>query len=233
MGNLILILIMIATIIYLIKNIKKVIENIEKNNYEKNEPKKTKIKYGKITTTYKKNNTIKSYTQGNTTTIYTNENTKNYNTTIKGYESQYKQERKKAFEENRKKRYREFMKKNKEKGKEFELYTGQQYQNLGYTVSYNGIGKNKKDKGIDLIAKNKNEILLIQCKNWKSKKITHKELKEFIGNCVIYKEKNLKKESKNIKYIFVTSNYILDKSAEYFIKDNQDILEYKVIQYNN
>jgi len=142
-------------------------------------------------------------------------------------------ERKKAFEENRKKRYREFMKQNKEKGKEFELYTGKEYEKKGYIVSYNGIGKNKKDNGIDLIAKNNNEILLIQCKNWKSKKITHKEMKEFIGNCTVYKEKNIINANKNIRYIFVTSNYILDKSAEYFIKDNQNILEYKVIQYNN
>jgi len=155
------------------------------------------------------------------------------NTTINGYNSLYKNERKKAFEENRKKRYREFMKQNKEKGKEFELYTGKEYEKKGYIVSYNGIGKNKKDNGIDLIAKNNNEILLIQCKNWKSKKITHKEMKEFIGNCTVYKEKNIINANKNIRYIFVTSNYILDKSAEYFIKDNQNILEYKVIQYNN
>ena len=123
------------------------------------------------------------------------------------------------------------MKVNEKKGKDFELYVGKEYETLGYTVSYNGIGRKRKDGGIDIIAKNYQEILLIQCKNWKSKKITHKELKEFIANCMIYKEKYLKNEKRNIKNIYITSNDILEKSAKYFINENKNIIQYETIKY--
>ena len=123
------------------------------------------------------------------------------------------------------------MKENEKKGKDFELYVGKEYETLGYTVSYNGIGRKRKDEGIDIIAKNYQEILLIQCKNWKSKKITHKELKEFIANCMIYKEKYLKNEKRNIKNIYITSNDILEKSAKYFINENKNIIQYETIKY--
>ncbi len=123
------------------------------------------------------------------------------------------------------------MKENENKGKDFELYVGKEYETLGYAVNYNGIERKRKDEGIDLIAKNHQEILLIQCKNWKNKLITHKDLKEFIGNCMVYKEKYLKNENKNIKNIYVTSNDILDKSAKYFINENKNIIKYEIINY--
>jgi len=137
--------------------------------------------------------------------------------------------KKEIFEENRKKRYKEFIKKNIQKGKEFELKVGKYYENLGYIVSYNGIGRKLKDEGIDIIAKNKNEILLIQCKNWTgSKKITQKELRTFIGDSQVYIEKNNFK-NKNIKRIFAMPKANIDKSAQYYLEENYKILEYKII----
>ena len=48
---------------------------------------------------------------------------------------------------------------------------------------------------------------------------------------MIYKEKYLKNEKRNIKNIYITSNDILDKSAKYFINENKNIIQYEIMTH--
>ncbi|NOQ31908.1 MAG: hypothetical protein GQ570_12365 [Helicobacteraceae bacterium] len=87
----------------------------------------------------------------------------------------------------------------------------------------------RKDKGIDVIIMKDKEISLIQCKNWKQDskyKITHKLLKEFVGNTTAFLENNNKEaEGYKIKRLYITPHNILDNSAKYFLRDNR-VVEY-------
>lgn len=142
-----------------------------------------------------------------------------------------KEEKKEIFIKNRKIRARKHYIDNYQKGKDYEIFVENYFKNLGYKTKPFGQKKGRKDEGIDIIIKKNKIITLIQCKNWKAngRKITHKELKEFLGNTTTFLEKR-KNEAKGykIKRMFITSNNILDNSAKYFLKETQ-ILEYKVI----
>ena len=68
------------------------------------------------------------------------------------------------------------------KGALYEEHVAKVYRSRGYHVSEYGKQQGKKDHGIDLIAKNKKHLVLIQCKNWNEEgkwKITHKDIKVF------------------------------------------------------
>jgi Holliday junction resolvase-like predicted endonuclease len=54
-------------------------------------------------------------------------------------------------------------------GQVYEKYVGQQLEEEGYKVNYDGLNLGFLDKGIDLIAENENHINFIQCKFSKSK----------------------------------------------------------------
>lgn len=136
--------------------------------------------------------------------------------------------KKKKEEENNKNYYL----KNLKKGKEYELQIAKMLkENYNYEVNLNGLQYGKLDDGIDLIAKNSKEILLIQCKNWENSTIKVNILKEFLGNVSVYIEKNLKNEKRKIRKIFVTSNEKDYKSLKPFIDENKDIFEYRIIKY--
>ena len=51
-------------------------------------------------------------------------------------------------------------------GLEFERYCGYTFEKAGYQVKYWGILNGKADGGIDLVARNKEKIIYIQCKYW-------------------------------------------------------------------
>ena len=143
---------------------------------------------------------------------------------VKKNEEKYKPKKKKNFN------YKEL----EAKGKNYEIFVGKYFENLGYKVFYNGIMKGRKDEGIDLIAEKENEILLIQCKNWKENskyKIKDKNLKEFIGNCFLYIEKRPEILNKKIKRIYVTSNDIYDKSAIKFLEENKNLIKKMILKY--
>ncbi len=147
---------------------------------------------------------------------------------------QRKKERIKKFNENRKKRYKEFVKSNIERGKKYEIQIGKHFEDQGYIVKFNGIEKEKKDDSIDLIAIKKDEIIFIQCKNWKENskyKITQEQIKAFIGDTYKFIENNPVYKDYKIKRLFIISNKILDKGAYLFIKENQHLIKYKVIPY--
>ena len=129
--------------------------------------------------------------------------------------------------------YLKIKKSNKQKGMEYEKQVGKFFEKQGYIVKYNGIENDKKDNSIDLIAIKKNEIILIQCKNWKENskyKITLHMVKAFIGDTYKFIEENPTYKEYNIKRLFVISNKILSKSAYIFIKNNPKIINYQIIK---
>jgi len=118
-------------------------------------------------------------------------------------------------------------------GSDYENFIGTKYDTLGYSVEYNGIKKNFKDGGIDLIAIKKNKIVLVQCKNWSMSndyKINQKDLRAFIGDCYLYL-RNSNLYNKKVSFHFIVShNNILTKSAEIFLKEN-DFIKFKCIPF--
>jgi len=116
-------------------------------------------------------------------------------------------------------------------GKIFEYYVSNYFKGQGYEV-INNFEKEKNDEGIDIIAKKGDELLLIQCKNWELSVISHKEIKEFLGNCYLflYKYKEYRK-FKKVRRLYITSNSNLDKSAKYLLKDYYPFVEYFQIPF--
>jgi len=126
---------------------------------------------------------------------------------------------------------------NIQKGKNYEKQISIYFYDKGYKVKEHGLIHGKKDKGIDIIVMKNKEITLIQCKNWKAdskKRIDHVMIKEFIGNCTAFLEKN-KESAKNysVKKLYIVANDILEINAKEFIKDHKETIEYKVIPYLN
>lgn len=109
----------------------------------------------------------------------------------------------------------------KKYGDDFEKYVGKGYEEKGYEVEYRGLELGFLDKGIDLIARKPNEILLIQCKFWKKKdSITHNMVKEFYGNCNFYIDNN------NLDRKVVTCIYAVAK------QDSISSLAYELFKAN-
>ena len=129
---------------------------------------------------------------------------------------------------------KQFIQNNIKKGKDYEKFVGQYFENKGYIVKFNGIEKGKKDNSIDLIAVKDKKIILIQCKNWKENgkyKIDEKMVKSFVGDTYSFVEHNNNYKNYEIKRLFVISGKILDKSAYFYIKNNQDIIRYLLLEY--
>lgn len=98
-----------------------------------------------------------------------------------------------------------------ELGKRYERYIGYVYENLGYKVEFQGLKKGKKDRGIDLIAKKKKDILIIQCKRIrKDGFVRENTIQQLKGVVDTEKRKNPKKIVKGILY---TVNDNLDQFA--------------------
>ena len=87
-------------------------------------------------------------------------------------------------------------KKNWQIGRDYELYVGQQYENLGYQVEYHGMEKRYEDHGCDLIAKKENDIILIQCKyrgkkkDGEEKEVHENSLTQLLGTTIRYSIEN-------------------------------------------
>ena len=122
--------------------------------------------------------------------------------------------------------------KKRKKGKSYEQYIGSLYEKENWTVYYNGIHEGLKDHKIDLIAIKNNNILFIQCKNWKNPKykIELNYIKSFIYNAIKYLEKNNLKNKYNAKCLIIMSRPSLDKEAYKYIKNNK-FIDYKIIKY--
>jgi restriction system protein len=118
---------------------------------------------------------------------------------------------------------------NKRNGDEYEKKVGKYYEEKGYIVDYNGLKKGLNDGGIDLICKNENEILLIQCKNWKNWKVKHIHVKAFHSDSIKYiDENNLKNENVKLKYV-VLNNQILHNSAIQIFRNRYYNCRYEIV----
>ena len=112
-------------------------------------------------------------------------------------------------------RYIESRKKNKwQIGRDYEMFIGHKYETEGYIVEYTGITKRLEDMGRDLIAKNGDKILIIQCKNWsKTKEIHENHICQLFGTVKQYNLENHKKA----KGVLITSTS-LSATARNFAK---------------
>lgn len=80
-------------------------------------------------------------------------------------------------------------------GKMYERYIGYCYEMKGYKVEYRGIELGLKDGGIDLICRKSNEILLVQCKNWRQEStIYEKHICQLYGASRFFDKDYIQKE---------------------------------------
>lgn len=75
------------------------------------------------------------------------------------------------------------------KGFEYERQIARYFRNLGYKVDPRGIRLKKKDGGIDIICYKADEIILIQCKNYKYG-VKQDVARKFLGDCFVYERAN-------------------------------------------
>lgn len=109
-------------------------------------------------------------------------------------------------------RYTRRPKSNWQIGIEYERYVGYLYESKGYSVRYNGATEGLQDMGRDLIAENKTEILVIQCKRWASEKTIHeKHIFQLYGSCVLF---SLANPNKTIKGVFITTTKLSETARE-------------------
>ena len=111
----------------------------------------------------------------------------------------------------------------KNKGDNFEIECGREYEKKGYIVKFNGLENGKEDNSVDVIAfKPNNEILLIQCKHWsfeyckKNGFLSSKNIKAFNSDADAFLEKNTAWKDLNlpIKKLFISKNDVFNDSAK-------------------
>lgn len=145
----------------------------------------------------------------------------------------YKQKREfRPYTAEEKKAYGERKRADKVKGDIYEAYIANYYRSLGYEVIEHGKIMGRKDGGIDLIAKNHKEAIMIQCKNWKAESkytINHEAISSFVGKVEMFLAKNIEYQQYEIKRIFTVSEPILDKSALAIINENREMVRYEHI----
>ncbi len=144
-------------------------------------------------------------------------------------------------------------------GEEYEKYIGLQFEKKGDFVIYNGLIYGIEDKGVDIITISENEkyINLIQCKNWKNKKMTLDDLELVYLKLEKYKSNffqnyfhldtindNLfyKKSIEEIEYILkISTNFIFrktlyistDKVIDSLISKELKMIKPNIFQYKD
>ncbi len=126
-------------------------------------------------------------------------------------------------------------KKKQQYGSSYEFFISNKYKQKGYEVELRGIKESFNDGGIDLIAKKKNSLVLVQCKNWNmsnSYKINQKDIRAFVGDGFLYL-KTIDFSNLKISYHFIVShNNILTKSAEIFLKEH-NFIKFKCVPFED
>lgn len=111
------------------------------------------------------------------------------------------------------KRYRNKNHNKKSIGNFYERYLGYLYEKDGYEVTYYGLNKGLEDMGIDLIAENKTEVLIIQAKCWSDKKII-REKHVFNLYATTYLRKLKTSKDKEFKPVFITTTNFSEIAEE-------------------
>jgi len=124
-------------------------------------------------------------------------------------------------------------KEKKNKGDKYEAFIANYFKEQGYITWEHGKEKGVEDSSIDLIVKKEKKIYFIQCKNWETWKINHKEIKATRTDIREYLKKNkifweLIKDYEH-KLLYITSKECLTKGAYKYIKENNNIVEHQII----
>jgi restriction system protein len=145
----------------------------------------------------------------------------------------YKQKKEfRPYTEEERKAYGAKKRELKQKGDDYEAFVAEYYRKLGYHVREHGKEMGKKDAGIDLIATNHKEAIMIQCKNWRAGSkytINHESISSFVGKVEMFLKKNTEYQQYEIKRIFTVSEEILDKSALAIVNENREMVRYEHI----
>ncbi len=123
--------------------------------------------------------------------------------------------------------------KTNKKGAIYEAYVAEIYRQRGYDVEERGKALGKKDGGIDLIATKEDEVIFIQCKNWKENgkwKIKQKDIKAFRSDIRDFLINNPEYKKDYMIGRYVISGNILHKGAYIYIKQNNHILDFEIIR---
>jgi len=146
----------------------------------------------------------------------------------------------------------------KEKGDRYEKFIGSKFEEKSGLVIYNGFIRGYEDKGVDIIyiSDSKNEINLIQCKNWTKKDMTLDHIKDiylkiakydfdFVNLSLFKIQKHLQKYKtieeikeilKNIdidlanirKTLYISSDKVVDlEIGKYLTMIKENIFKYK------
>jgi len=98
-----------------------------------------------------------------------------------------------------------------EVGRRFERQVGYTYEQAGFDVVYNGIYRGVRDKGIDLIVKENNKHIIIQCKNYAQHHQIHENtITQLLGTISTYV---LEHPDVEVHKMLITSNDNLDDRA--------------------
>ena len=123
-------------------------------------------------------------------------------------------------------------------GRDYELYVGYKYSQKGYKIDYFGSYMGLEDLGRDLIAKKGDEVLIIQCKYWSSRKEIHENhINQLYGTMSCYCIEN-KVDKNRVKGILITNielSTMAKKMADYLdIKyvENFELGDYPCIKCN-
>ena len=136
-------------------------------------------------------------------------------------------------------------------GRDYERFIGFYYEQLGYKVYYQGIKKKKEDLGIDLVCQDKDKILLVQCKYWKSGfPVRENAINQLYGTSMKYTLDNQKilespntlfpdfDAAKPIEMWLITSSELSETAKEFAnvlgvkFKQNQPLDRYPIIKCN-
>lgn len=129
--------------------------------------------------------------------------------------------------------YKDMKEQSKKKGDEYEKHVSKHFEDLGYKTVEHGKMHGVKDKGIDLMLKKGKEFIFVQCKDWNIEnkhRIDSKEIQYTRMNVRDYVEnKKALFDMYDWKILYVTSDKILDKSAQHKIKEFSHEIEHQVI----
>jgi hypothetical protein len=99
-------------------------------------------------------------------------------------------------------------------GRDYERYVGYMWESNGYAVTYQGIIDGFEDLGRDLIAREGNEVDVIQCKYWSKHKVIHeKHIFQLFGTTMELWLKNNKNKS-SPKSLIEFANLLMDERVK-------------------
>jgi Restriction endonuclease len=112
-------------------------------------------------------------------------------------------------------RYLQYTKNNMHIGRLYEMYVGWLFEKEGYSVTYFGIQEGCEDLGRDLICKNSEETVIVQCKCWSKFKRLHENVVfQLYGTLHAYRKEH---PHERVRAEFITSTQLSD-TARSFLK---------------